>query len=181
MLDLILYQIRITRYVNSLTFEEKGIRIFYSKTALLISLLKNIGIIVIAIYFLNLYSFNIYVVIFFSIAFFIVLLDLLTDVIPRFLYKNPIFIFSENALLCTKNDTTYDLITSNFIKYKAHKQIIGYKIRIQRQDKTKKFDENLFWIKNFKYLSNHICKVKGIHRLPNDMDLPKEFYDFWDN
>lgn len=180
MIDLILYQLRTTLYINSKTYTDNGIYFFYSKTSLTISLLINLLLISFGIYLLIGYGISLATIL--SSAFLILfeLLISITDVIPRLLYKNPIFIISDKSLFCTKNEITYDLTTSHFIKYKAYRQLFFNHIRIQKHDKTKKINEDLLWIKNARSLSAEICKRKGVDRLPNKLEAYRDFYDLPD-
>jgi uncharacterized membrane protein len=178
MIDSLLYQLRTTLYINSKIYADNGIYFFYSKITSTISLLINIAIISLGVYLLIWYRIYPSMILVSLIFILIPILICITDVIPKLLYKNPIFIISDTSLFCTKNETTYDIDSSHFIKYKAYKQIFFYHIRIQKQDKTKKFNVDLFDIKNANSFCAEICKRKGINRLPNKLEAYKDFYDF---
>jgi uncharacterized membrane protein len=177
MIDLLLYQLRTTLYINSKTYTDDGKYFYYSKITLTISLLINIAIISFGVYLLIGYDIDPSMILVSLIFILLPLLFAITDVIPKLLYRNPIFIISNTSLFYTKNETTYDINTSHFIKYKAYRQFFFNHIRIQQRDRTKKINEDLFDIKNARTFCAEICKIKGVARLPNKLEAYKDFYD----
>lgn len=64
------------------------------------------------------------------------------------------------------------------IKFKYHRQYFTSNIRIQSLDKTRIFNEELFWVRESKELITTICEKQGVDRLPWGHQVPRDFYKF---
>jgi hypothetical protein len=102
---------------------------------------------------------------------------IMNDILPRLLYEKPLFIFSNNSLYCTKNNLVYELKESKVIKFKGHKQYFTSQIRLQSLDKTRVFNEELFWIKESEEFKKTICEKQGIRSIPWGHQVPQDFYN----
>lgn len=152
-------EIKLTFVQNKRTFQIEGQKIYYSHSLLLMFLVWNILMFVFSVF--GIIWFYVDYIPVFGLILVLTVRNLIENIIPKFLYKNPIFIINKEELFYTKTEISYNLQNCE-VKF-LRKLHFNFRFFTILEDGVEVISESFLFIKNSGEFKRQIGNIKKNH------------------